>query len=221
MKHVQNNYCVTSGRSVNVDTSHSTDWSWTQCADSGGTQVTAEEYLSKIDSGEYTVASDGSGSVSTGGGDSGGNGSGGNGSGGNGSGGNSGNDSSGGNSSGGNSTSGDSSATALPIQNQVRSNNTEDSKCVKTLFFGSQYCDEGTGDGVFRVLGIVLDVLTYGVGVLAIIGFVMVGIQYTTARDNEGQVAKAKERLTQIVIGLVIYALLYALLQFMIPGGVF
>lgn len=92
-----------------------------------------------------------------------------------------------------------------------------DPNCVQTMFFG-EVCGS---DGVFRILGIVLDVLTYGVGVLAVLGFVVVGIQYTTARDNEGQVAKAKERIGQIVIGLVIYALLYALLQFLIPGGVF
>ena len=140
-----------------------------------------------------------------------------------GNGGNSGGGDSSGDSSGSGSSSDSSTSPQLTPQNQVRdtSQSEEERKCVKTLFFGDQFCDDGTGKGVFEILGIVLDVLTYGVGVLAVVGLVIVGIQYITARDNEGQVARAKERLMQIVIGLVIYMLLYILLQFFIPGGVF
>ena len=82
-------------------------------------------------------------------------------------------------------------------------------------------CDDGEGGGIFEVLNIVLTVLTYGVGIAATVGFVIAGFQYLTARDNEGQVAKAKQRMLQIVIGLFLYAMLWALLNFLLPGGLF
>lgn len=99
----------------------------------------------------------------------------------------------------------------------------DDKNCVNTsvLGNGSQYCEDEDGGGVYHILNIALQILTYGVGILAVLGFVIVGTQYILARDNEAQVAKAKERLMQIVIGLVVYALLYIGLNFLIPGGVF
>jgi type IV secretory pathway VirB2 component (pilin) len=56
------------------------------------------------------------------------------------------------------------------------------------------------------------------VGVLAVIGIVIVGIQYMTAGGNEEQTRKAKRRLFEIVIGIVAYILMYALLKWLLPG---
>lgn len=70
------------------------------------------------------------------------------------------------------------------------------------------------------ILMLVLDILVYGLGVAAIIGVVIAGILYMTARDNEAQVTKAKTRLYEIVIGLVAWALMFTVLNWLIPGGV-
>jgi len=104
------------------------------------------------------------------------------------------------------------------------SSSSQDDNCVKTSILGSggEYCDEeGKGSGIFYILGLVLNVLTYGVALAATLGIVISGIQYTTAGDNSGQVQKAKNRIVQIVIGLVIYAVFWGLLQFLLPGGLF
>lgn len=77
-----------------------------------------------------------------------------------------------------------------------------------------------TGDGIMNILSIVLNILTSGIGILATFGITISGIQYLTARDNDAQVAKAKLRILEIVIGLIVYALLWTLLQFIIPGGI-
>jgi len=83
------------------------------------------------------------------------------------------------------------------------------------------YCDDGEGGGVYEILYIVLNVLTIGVGVLGTLGIVISGIQYLTAGDNEQQVATAKKRIVEVVIGLAIYAVMYVVLQWLIPGGIF
>lgn len=90
-------------------------------------------------------------------------------------------------------------------------------KCVKTALFG-EYCDDGEGGGIFFILNIILTVLTFGVGIAGTIGIVIAGIQYSSAKDNEQQMAKAKMRIVQIVIGLAIWAVLYIALRWLIPG---
>ena len=94
---------------------------------------------------------------------------------------------------------------------------------VETSILGENGCAEGTDDGsaIFSVLNIVLQVLTYGVGIAGTFAIVIVGIQYMTAKDNAGQMAAAKTRLIAIVIGLAAYAVMWAFLQWLLPGGIF
>lgn len=68
------------------------------------------------------------------------------------------------------------------------------------------------------LLLLIVKILFYGLGAAAVVGVVVAGIMYLTARDNEQQVAKAKTRLLEIVIGLVAWALMYTVLHFLIPG---
>lgn len=102
-----------------------------------------------------------------------------------------------------------------------------DSQCgdgqVQTSVLGENGCvDVGTeGQGIFYILNLVLTIMTYGVGVLATAGFVIAGYTYLTAKDDASKIQKAKDRILQIVIGLVIYAVLWSVLQFILPGGLF
>lgn len=99
---------------------------------------------------------------------------------------------------------------------------------VQTSILGEKQSD-GTrcmkvgeeGEGIFSILNIVLTVMTFGVGILATIGIVISGYQYITAKDDASKVQKAKDRLLQIVIGLAVYAVMWGLLQFLLPGGLF
>lgn len=74
------------------------------------------------------------------------------------------------------------------------------------------------GGGVYCILNVVLDILTYGVGILGVIGIVISGIQYATSEGDVAKMTKAKNRIVQVVIGLVIYAVMWAALKFLIPG---
>ncbi|MBR3414789.1 hypothetical protein IKG73_02095 [Candidatus Saccharibacteria bacterium] len=73
-------------------------------------------------------------------------------------------------------------------------------------------------NGIMFILNIVYTVLTFGVGIAGTIGIVIAGIQYSTARDNEQQMAKAKMRIIQIVIGMAIWFFLFVFLRFLLPG---
>ena len=77
--------------------------------------------------------------------------------------------------------------------------------------------DEESGIGA--ILKTVINIMSIGIGILAVIGITIVGIQYLTAGANEEQTRKAKRRLIEIVIGIIAYILLYALLQWLIPGS--
>lgn len=92
--------------------------------------------------------------------------------------------------------------------------------CPKTAILKiNSGCSDGSA--MFDILGMVLSVVTYGVGAAAIIGVLITGYQYITARDNSAQVMKAKNRLFQIVIGLVVWVMIWGILQFLLPGGLF
>lgn len=81
-------------------------------------------------------------------------------------------------------------------------------------------CGSGT-NGMWAILLIVINVLTAGVGILAVGGIVYGALLWTTAEDKADQLSKAKTVITDVVIGIIAFALLYSGLQFLIPGGVF
>jgi len=47
------------------------------------------------------------------------------------------------------------------------------------------------------------------------------GIQYMGARDNAQAVQAAKQKIWNVVFGLIAYFFLYAFIQWLVPGGVF
>lgn len=94
-----------------------------------------------------------------------------------------------------------------------------DSNCLDTLLFG-QVCDNCEGGPIFKLVLLGMKILTIGFGTLATIGIIVVGIQYLTARDNEGQLAKAKKRLIDIIIGIAVYGSIYLILELLLPGNI-
>ncbi|MBQ9017452.1 hypothetical protein IJ118_00020 [Candidatus Saccharibacteria bacterium] len=81
-------------------------------------------------------------------------------------------------------------------------------------------CECGGGESIMGIIRFVVNILSIGVGIIAAIGITIAGVQYTTAGGNEEQTRKSKRRILEIVIGLAAYALLYAVLQFVLPNFV-
>ena len=78
----------------------------------------------------------------------------------------------------------------------------------ETAILPKDWCD-GDND-IMDVVKFVANTLGAGITVVGIIGIVICGVTYLTARDNEAQVAKAKKRLMDVIIGLVIWILFWA-----------
>ena len=79
----------------------------------------------------------------------------------------------------------------------------------------------GGGNGITDVLCLAVSIFMVAVGILVAIGIVIVGLQYLTARDNEEQVRKSKRRLFHIVIGVAVYILMWPLVNWLLPNGMF
>lgn len=81
-------------------------------------------------------------------------------------------------------------------------------------------CD-GTGEGaIIGVLSLVIQILSAGVGILAVAGIVYGAILYASAQDNSGQTQKAITVITNTVIGLLLYVFMVVIINWLVPGGV-
>lgn len=81
--------------------------------------------------------------------------------------------------------------------------------------------DDITDNGIWQVLLMVINILTAGVGLAGVGGIIYGAILYTTAEDKAAQVKQATDIIRNVVIGLVAFGLMWAGLNFIIPGGVF
>ena len=75
--------------------------------------------------------------------------------------------------------------------------------------------------GVWSLLLTAINILTAGIGVVALGGVVYGSVLYTTAGGKQEQIKKATTIFTNVVIGVLAYAGMYAVLNFLIPGGIF
>jgi len=78
-----------------------------------------------------------------------------------------------------------------------------------------------SSNGVWGLLLLVINILTAGVGLAAVGGIIYGSILYTSAGGSQEQVKKAMGIITNVVIGIIAYALMFAFLNFLIPGGLF
>lgn len=76
-------------------------------------------------------------------------------------------------------------------------------------------------NGIWGLLLIAINILTAGIGVAAVAGIVWGSILYTTASGKPEQVKKANVVIANTVLGIIMYALLFAFLNYIIPGGLF
>lgn len=82
-------------------------------------------------------------------------------------------------------------------------------------------CDEGAGVGAIgSIIKIAIMVLTILIGIVAVGGITYAAILYASSRDNQGQVQQAIGIIRNVVIGLVMYGLSIAIVNWLVPGGV-
>lgn len=82
--------------------------------------------------------------------------------------------------------------------------------------------EEGVeGTAIWSVLEIILGIMTGLVAVAALGGIVWGAVLYTSAGGSSEQIKKAMTIFTNVVIGVIAYAAMYTLSNFLIPGGIF
>lgn len=86
-------------------------------------------------------------------------------------------------------------------------------QCTSILPGG--WCDGK--DGIGSIINMIVSILTGAVVVAGTIGIIICGFLWMTARDNEAQVAMAKKRMLDIVIGIVAWVLLALIANLFIP----
>jgi hypothetical protein len=74
--------------------------------------------------------------------------------------------------------------------------------------------------GLFDLLRFAISLLTAGVGIAAVGVFVYAGILYSSAGGDSARVSQAKKLITDATIGLLLYAVVFFALNWLIPGGV-
>ncbi len=115
--------------------------------------------------------------------------------------------------------------TNSPPEPEEETCNPAEEKCcgdVETSIIGGDVCAESEEGGViFGILKGVLIIMTAGIGIAAVGGIAYGALLYTTAENKPDQTKKAIGIITNVVIGLVAYALMAVLLNFLIPGGIF
>ena len=80
-------------------------------------------------------------------------------------------------------------------------------------------CEGGGDSGVNHILSSVLEIMTIGIGILAVLGITWAGIQYLTSGSDTARATKARRRLLEIVVGVICYVLIYGFLSWLTPGG--
>lgn len=78
-----------------------------------------------------------------------------------------------------------------------------------------------TQTGIWALLELVINIMTAGVGIAATGGIVYGSILYASSSGNVEQTKRARAIILNVVIGIVAYALTYAFLNWLIPGGIF
>jgi hypothetical protein len=68
---------------------------------------------------------------------------------------------------------------------------------------------------------LLVDVLSAGVGVVVVGSLIVGGIQYSFAGDNPQATSAAKNRIINSLLALAAFFLIFAFLQWIIPGGLF
>ena len=75
-------------------------------------------------------------------------------------------------------------------------------------------------DLVAKVINPLIKFFAAALGLIVTIAIVVGGIQYATSADDPQVVAKAKSRIINAVLALLGFIFLWALLQWLVPGGV-
>ena len=75
--------------------------------------------------------------------------------------------------------------------------------------------------GITGLLFAIVNFLAVGVGIAVVGGIIWGGIIYATASGDTGKTKQAVSIITNSIIGLILFVFMYAIINFLVPGGLF
>jgi Type IV secretion system pilin len=82
-------------------------------------------------------------------------------------------------------------------------------------------CVKDQCDLVAKYVNPTINVLSVSFGLIAVISIILGAVQYSASEGDPQRAGAAKNRITNTIIAIVAYLLLYSFLEFLVPGGVF
>lgn len=79
---------------------------------------------------------------------------------------------------------------------------------------------QNTGNPIYDYLRAIIRFIAGIFGILAVLIVIISGIQYITSSGNPQAIAAAKKRLVNVIISIVLFVLMFGILNYLIPGGV-
>jgi hypothetical protein len=90
-------------------------------------------------------------------------------------------------------------------------------------FVGNNKCVQNganSGGAIITYTKTILQFLTASIGVIIILMLTIAGIQYVTSAGDAARIKAAKSRIQWAIIALLMFMAMYAILTFLIPGGI-
>jgi hypothetical protein len=81
--------------------------------------------------------------------------------------------------------------------------------------------DKNNGGAIVAYIKMLLQFLSAGVGVTVVLMLVIAGVQYIISTGDPASIKAAKERIVNAITALALFVMGYAILSFIIPGGIF
>ena len=89
---------------------------------------------------------------------------------------------------------------------------------VKTRFnLGCQ----GKGGPIEDLFYSIIRCLSVGIGLVLVASIIYAGIQYASSTGNPDQTSAAKKRIQNAFVALIFYLLIFVMIQYLVPGGLF
>ena len=82
-------------------------------------------------------------------------------------------------------------------------------------------CEGNGSTAIINIIKQVIKILTAGIGIAAVGAVIYGAFLYTTSEGSPDKIKKAREVWTNTVIGIIMFAFMVAITNFIIPGGVF
>ena len=82
-------------------------------------------------------------------------------------------------------------------------------------------CDDTGGNPILNMIFQIVNFLAVGVGIAVVGGIVWGSLLYTTSNGDSGKAQQGITTIVNSVIGLLLFIFAYAIINFVVPGGVF